>query len=329
MQLSLGQGETHQAREERAICFGDKARRNRLDSIQKTSLPRNIPLDLFFFHVRLFRSKAAPRETMAPVCQEASGSRRPFVKGITSPAPSCPIRQRILKFRRISVARGITTVFFAPYPPPSTLSRHSFDSLPLLRLSSGPARNKRIRIRNRTLGLSWLFPTSVPLYMRAFQPAVEYERQLLLNGTQRYNGVGFSTTVSITRFIRLSRARVNRLIAWALFFLGYFACWWIASVNGRKDFSYEHVHTIHGDFIRQTGGRIGILFRIYRTENLTPVKYMSCTIILINFSFRFPLYLHNNVVRISDRVFIQLYVYNDFGLMKFNGNLMSWHYIFV
>lgn len=123
MQLSLGQGETHQAREERAICFGDKARRNRLDSIQKASLPRNIPLDLFFFHVRLFRSKAAPRETMAPVCQEASGSRRPFVKGITSPAPSCPIRQRILKFRRISVARGITTVFFAPYPPRSTLSR--------------------------------------------------------------------------------------------------------------------------------------------------------------------------------------------------------------
>lgn len=203
--------------------------------------------------------------------------------------------------------------------------------LPLLRLSSGPARNKRIRIRSRTLGLSWLFPTSVPPYMRAFQPAVEYERQLLLNGTQRYNGVGFSTTVSITRFIRLSRARVNRLIAWALFFLGYFACWWIASVNGRKDFSYEHVHTIHGgrSFIRQTGGGIGILFRIYRTENLTPVKYMSCTIILINFSFRFPLYLHNNVVRISDRVFIQLYVYNDFGLMRFNGNLMSWHYIFV
>lgn len=169
MQLSLGQGETHQAREERAICFGDKARRNCLDSIQKVSLPRNIPLDLFFFHVRLFRSKAAPRETMAPVCQEASGSRRPFVKGITSSAPSCPrIRQRILKFRRISVARGITTVFFAPYPPRSTLSRHSFSSLSLFRLSSGRARNKRIRIRNRTLGLSWFFPTSVPLYMRAF-----------------------------------------------------------------------------------------------------------------------------------------------------------------
>lgn len=49
------------------------------------SLPRNTPLDLFLLHVRLFRSKAAPRETMAPVCQEASGSRHPFVKGITSP----------------------------------------------------------------------------------------------------------------------------------------------------------------------------------------------------------------------------------------------------
>lgn len=49
-----------------------------------------------------------------------------------------------------------------------SFSFHSFSSLFLFRLSSGRALNKRIRIRNRTLGLSWLFPTSVQLYMRAF-----------------------------------------------------------------------------------------------------------------------------------------------------------------
>lgn len=106
----LGQGETHQAREERAICFGDKARRNRLDSIQIRPLSLEILLWIFSSSTSACFVRKPRREKRWPLfVKRHQGAGTRLSRGLHP-------RQEILKFRRISVVRGITTVFFAPFP---------------------------------------------------------------------------------------------------------------------------------------------------------------------------------------------------------------------
>lgn len=107
MQLSRGRGETSRRRGTSNLFRRQSAAKQLGFDPEGTALPsprwRAKYSPHLFFLVRSFRSKAAraAARTMAPVCQEASGSRQPFVKGITSSlVPSPPRNIKIPTYLR-------------------------------------------------------------------------------------------------------------------------------------------------------------------------------------------------------------------------------------